>query len=158
MMQNQEVSKRISEIGIVPCARVKNPDHARFAAETLFAAAIPVLEVPLTMPNAPQLIEEIAQLFPAMIVGAGTVLDEASAQRCLDAGARFITSPGLVPAVVASARRAGVCDFPGALTPSEVIATWQAGANFVKISWRPRPAGRTISAHSQCLCRRFRSL
>jgi len=61
------------------------------------------------------------------------VLDEASAQRCVDAGARFITSPGLVPKVVACAKQADVCVFPGAQTPSEVIAAWAAGADFVKI-------------------------
>jgi len=132
-MHSEEIGKRINEIGIVPCARVKNPDHVRFAAETLYAAGIPVLEVPLTVPKAVEAIEELATRFPDLIVGAGTVLDEASAQRCLDAGARFITSPGLVPGVVACAKRADVCVFPGALTPSEVIAAWTAGADFVKI-------------------------
>ncbi len=133
VMHSKEVSKRINEIGIVPCARVRNPDQVRFAAEALYAAGIPVLEVPLTVPKAMEVIEELAKRYPDMIVGAGTVLDEASAQRCVDAGARYITSPGLVPSVVACAKRADVCVFPGALTPSEVIAAWQAGADFVKI-------------------------
>jgi 2-dehydro-3-deoxyphosphogluconate aldolase/(4S)-4-hydroxy-2-oxoglutarate aldolase len=132
-MYSKEVSKRINEIGIVPCARVNNPDHVRFAAEALCEAGIPVLEVPLTVPQAPEVIEELALRFPDMIVGAGTVLDGAAAQRCIDAGACYITSPGLVPGVVACARRADVCVFPGAITPSEVIAAWQAGADFVKI-------------------------
>jgi 2-dehydro-3-deoxyphosphogluconate aldolase/(4S)-4-hydroxy-2-oxoglutarate aldolase len=132
-MHSKEVSKRINDIGIVPCARVQSPDHVRFAAETLRAAAIPVLEVPLTVPKALEVIEELAKRFPDLIVGTGTVLDAASAQRCVDAGARFITSPGLALGVVACARRADVCVFPGALTPSEVIAAWQAGADFVKI-------------------------
>lgn len=132
-MHSKEVCKRISEIGIVPCARVNNPDHVRFAAESLYAAGIPVLEVPLTVPKAAEVIEEVAERYPDMIVGAGTVLDEAAAERCIQAGARFITSPGLVLEVVASARKADVCVFPGALTPSEVIAAWKAGADFVKI-------------------------
>jgi 2-dehydro-3-deoxyphosphogluconate aldolase/(4S)-4-hydroxy-2-oxoglutarate aldolase len=132
-MHSKEVSKRINDIGIIPCARVRNPDHVRFAAETLYAAGIPVLEVPLTVPRAVESIEELATRFPDLIIGAGTVLDEASAQRCIDAGARFITSPGLVLGVVNCARQADVCVFPGALTPSEVIAGWNAGADFVKI-------------------------
>src|SRR5580658_733135 len=132
-MHSKEVSKRINDIGIIPYARVRNPDHVRFAAETLYAAGIPVLEVPLTVPKAAETIEELTTRYPDMIVGAGTVLDEASAQRCVDAGARFITSPGLVLGVVHCARRADVCVFPGALTPSEVIAGWNAGADFVKI-------------------------
>ena len=132
-MHSKEVCKRINDIGIVPCARVKNPDHVRFAAEALYAAGIPVLEVPLTVPKAPEVIEELALRFPDLVVGAGTVLDEGAAQRCLDAGACFITSPGLVLGVVARAKQADVCVFPGALTPSEIIAAWKAGADFVKI-------------------------
>jgi 2-dehydro-3-deoxyphosphogluconate aldolase/(4S)-4-hydroxy-2-oxoglutarate aldolase len=68
-----------------------------------------------------------------MAVGAGTVLDEDLARQAIDAGARFITSPGFVPEVVAHAKKAGVVVFPGALTPTEVIAAWKAGSDFVKI-------------------------
>ncbi len=132
-MQSKEVRKRIGDIGIIPCARVKVPDHARFAAETLYEAGIPVLEVPLTVPHACEVIHDLAERRPDLIVGAGTVLAEEDARRCIDAGARFITSPGLVLEVVATARRADVVVFPGALTPSEVIAGWKAGADFVKI-------------------------
>jgi 2-dehydro-3-deoxyphosphogluconate aldolase/(4S)-4-hydroxy-2-oxoglutarate aldolase len=85
------------------------------------------------VPKAAEVIEELAKRYPDLIIGAGTVLDETAAQRCLDAGARFITSPGLVLDVVARARQADVCVYPGALTPSEVIAAWKAGADFVKI-------------------------
>lgn len=132
-MHSKEVSRRMSEIGIVPCARVKNPDYVLFAVETLYASGIPVLEVPFTVPKAADSIYEIAKRYPDFIVGAGTVLDETEAQRCIDAGARFITSPGLVLSVVATAKKADMCVIPGALTPSEVIAGWKAGADFVKI-------------------------
>ena len=111
-MQNKDVRKRIGEIGIVPCARVKVPDHARFAAETLYAAGIPVLEIPLTLPEAPEVIEDLAKRYPDLIVGAGTVLDEQDARRSIDAGARFVTSPGFVPEVVAYARQAESWFFP----------------------------------------------
>jgi 2-dehydro-3-deoxyphosphogluconate aldolase/(4S)-4-hydroxy-2-oxoglutarate aldolase len=133
MMYSKEVAERIEEIGIVPCARAANRDQVRFAAETLYAARIPVLEVPLTVPRAAEVIGELVEQFPDMIVGAGTVLDETEAEQCLDAGARFITSPGFVSGVVACAGRADTCVFPGALTPSEVIAAWKAGADFVKV-------------------------
>jgi 2-dehydro-3-deoxyphosphogluconate aldolase / (4S)-4-hydroxy-2-oxoglutarate aldolase len=132
-MQSDEVRKRIADIGIVPSARVKMPQHARFAAEALYESRIPVLEVPLTVPQALEVIEDLAKRFPDLIVGAGTVLDEESARKSIDSGARFITSPGFVPEVVACAKHAGVVVFPGALTPSEVIAGWKAGADFVKI-------------------------
>lgn len=132
-MTREEVCAKINEVGIVPCARVKVPDHVRFAAETLCRSSIPILEVPLTLAEAPAVIEELAKRYPNMVVGAGTVLDEEETQRCIDAGARFITSPGYVPEVVACAEKAGVCVFPGAITPSEVIAAWKAGADFVKL-------------------------
>jgi 2-dehydro-3-deoxyphosphogluconate aldolase / (4S)-4-hydroxy-2-oxoglutarate aldolase len=132
-MDRKEVRKRITDIGIVPSARVKNPDQARFAAEMLYESGIPVLEIPLTVPQATQVIAELAKRFPDLIVGGGTILDEESARRCLDAGARFLTSPGFVPEVLACARQADVAAFPGALTPTEVIAGWKAGADFVKI-------------------------
>jgi 2-dehydro-3-deoxyphosphogluconate aldolase/(4S)-4-hydroxy-2-oxoglutarate aldolase len=132
-MQRDEVCKRIREIGIVPSARVKTPDQARFAAEMLYASGIPVIEITLTVPQATDAIADLAKRFPDLVVGAGTVLDEESARRCLDAGARFLTSPGFVPDVVACARQADAAVFPGAMTPSEVIAGWKAGADFVKI-------------------------
>jgi 2-dehydro-3-deoxyphosphogluconate aldolase/(4S)-4-hydroxy-2-oxoglutarate aldolase len=75
----------------------------------------------------------LAKRFPDLAVGAGTVLDEDLARQCIDAGARFLTSPGFVPEVVAYARKADVVVFPGALTPTEVIAAWKAGSDFVKI-------------------------
>ena len=132
-MRSEEVRQRIVEIGIVPCARVKLADHARFAADSLIAAGIPVLEVPVTVAHAPEAIADIVARYPEMVVGAGTVLTCDEARQCIEAGARFITSPGFVPAVVACAKEADVVVFPGALTPSEIIAAWSAGADFVKI-------------------------
>lgn len=132
-MQSKDVCKRISDIGIVPSARVKKPEHALFAAETLYQAGIPIIEVTLTVPQALGVIEDLAKRFPDLVTGAGTVLDEQTARQSIDAGAMYITSPGFVPDVVACARRANVAVFPGALTPSEVIAGWRAGSDFVKI-------------------------
>jgi 2-dehydro-3-deoxyphosphogluconate aldolase / (4S)-4-hydroxy-2-oxoglutarate aldolase len=133
-MNREEVRNRIGEIGIVPCARVKTIEHAQFAAEMLYDAGIPVLEIPLTpLHDAPNAIGELAKRHADLVVGAGTVLDVESAQRAIDAGARFITSPGFTPDVVDCARKAEVAVFPGALTPSEVIAAWKAGADIVKI-------------------------
>jgi 2-dehydro-3-deoxyphosphogluconate aldolase / (4S)-4-hydroxy-2-oxoglutarate aldolase len=132
-MNSKEVRKKIADIGIVACARVQSPEHAWFSAETLYAAAIPIIEIPLTLPEAPEVIHELGNRYPDLVVGAGTVLDEQQARRCVELGARFLTSPGFVPEVVAYARKVAVVTFPGALTPSEVIAAWKAGADFVKI-------------------------
>jgi len=132
-MLSDDVRQQIEEIGIIPCARVKLPEHATFAAETLYQAEIPVIEVTLTLPQAMDVVADLATRYPDMVVGAGTVLDEQTAQRSIDAGARFITSPGFIPEVVACAKKANVVVFPGALTPTEVIAAWKAGSDFVKI-------------------------
>ncbi|HEV2195905.1 MAG TPA: hypothetical protein VGR55_09995 [Candidatus Acidoferrum sp.] len=87
----------------------------------------------MTVPRAIEVISELVKSLPEMTVGAGTVLDVETAQRCVDAGAKFLTSTGLVPEVVEFAREKGVLVIPGALTPSEVIHAWKAGADFVKI-------------------------
>jgi 2-dehydro-3-deoxyphosphogluconate aldolase / (4S)-4-hydroxy-2-oxoglutarate aldolase len=132
-MNKVEVRSRIEEIGIVPAVRVTTAEHARFAVEAVNRAGIPIAEVTLTVPDAIGLISRLAKDLPEMVVGAGTVLDTETAQRCLDAGAKFLTSPGLVMEVVEFAVKNDVVVFPGALTPSEVITAWKAGADFVKI-------------------------
>jgi len=132
-MRRDEVSARIKEIGILPSVRVPSQDLALFAAETVYAAGIPIVEITLTTPGALEVINDLAKRFPDLAVGAGTVLDDEWARRCIDNGARFLTSPGFVPEVVAYARKTDVAVLPGALTPTEVIAAWKAGSDFVKI-------------------------
>jgi 2-dehydro-3-deoxyphosphogluconate aldolase/(4S)-4-hydroxy-2-oxoglutarate aldolase len=132
-MNRKAVRALIEEIGIVPSVRVSSQDLARFAAETVYSAGIPIVEITLTTPGALELINDLANRFPDLAVGAGTILDDNMARQCVDAGARFLTSPGFVPEVVAYARKADVVVFPGALTPTEVIAAWKAGSDFVKI-------------------------
>jgi 2-dehydro-3-deoxyphosphogluconate aldolase/(4S)-4-hydroxy-2-oxoglutarate aldolase len=132
-MNRKEVRNRIEEIGILPSVRVTSQDLARFAAETVYSAGIPIVEITMTTPGALELINDLANRFPDLAVGAGTLLDEDMARQCVDAGARFLTSPGFVPEVVAYAKKADVVVFPGALTPTEVIAAWKAGSDFVKI-------------------------
>ncbi len=87
----------------------------------------------MTVPDATEIIRQIAHEFPDMVVGAGTVLESETAHRCIDAGARFITSTGLIPEVVAATLKANLVAIPGALTPTEVIACWRAGGDYVKI-------------------------
>ncbi|HLY41805.1 MAG TPA: bifunctional 4-hydroxy-2-oxoglutarate aldolase/2-dehydro-3-deoxy-phosphogluconate aldolase [Terracidiphilus sp.] len=132
-MTREEARALIEQIGVFPGIRVNSADQALFCAEVLFDSGIPVAEITMTVPNAIAIIQQIAQKLPGMVVGAGTVLDSDTAKRCLDAGARFITSTGLVPEVVATTLKANVVAIPGALTPTEVIACWKAGGDFVKI-------------------------
>jgi 2-dehydro-3-deoxyphosphogluconate aldolase / (4S)-4-hydroxy-2-oxoglutarate aldolase len=132
-MTREEAVARIEEIGIFPGVRVDSGDHALFCTQTLWGAGIPVAEITMTVPGGIEVIRTIAQGFPEMVVGAGTVLDVETAKRCLDAGARFITSTGMIPTVIEETLKANVVCIPGALTPTEVIACWKAGADFVKI-------------------------
>jgi len=132
-MRREEIRARIEEVGIFPAVRVTSSDLAFFAAESVYEAGIPVAEITMTVPGALDVIAQLSHRYPGLIVGAGTVLDAETAQRCLDAGARFLTSPGLVPEVVDFALLKNVVIIPGALTPSEVIAAWKAGVDFVKI-------------------------
>jgi 2-dehydro-3-deoxyphosphogluconate aldolase/(4S)-4-hydroxy-2-oxoglutarate aldolase len=132
-MNRKAVRALIQQIGILPSARVNAPELAQFAAETVFAAGIPVIEITLTVPHALKVVNDLAKRYPDVAVGAGTVLDEESANRAIDAGARFLTSPGFVPEVVDFAHKADTVVFPGAITPTEVIAAWKAGSDFVKI-------------------------
>jgi 2-dehydro-3-deoxyphosphogluconate aldolase/(4S)-4-hydroxy-2-oxoglutarate aldolase len=132
-MNKSQVRASIEEIGILPSVRVNSVELAQFGAETVYSAGIPIVEITLTVPHALDVISDLANRYPDMAVGAGTVLDEEHAKQAIDAGARFLTSPGFVPEVVAYAKRADVVVFPGAMTPTEVIAAWKAGSDFVKI-------------------------
>ena len=132
-MNRQELRNRIETVGIMPSVRVGAADLALFAAETVYDAGIPVVEVTMTVPGAIDVITQLARNYPEFVVGAGTVLDTEMAAKCIGAGARFITSPGLIPDVLEYTIKSEAVAIPGALTPSEVIAAWKAGADFVKI-------------------------
>jgi 2-dehydro-3-deoxyphosphogluconate aldolase/(4S)-4-hydroxy-2-oxoglutarate aldolase len=132
-MKRDEVRATIEKIGILPSVRVNSRELASFAAEAVYGSGIPIVEITMTTPGALEVIDDLATRHADLAVGAGTVLDEETARLCIGAGARFITSPGLIPEVVGLAKRSDIVVFPGALTPTEVIAAWKAGADFVKI-------------------------
>jgi len=132
-MTKMEVRACIEKIGIIPSVRVSSAEDARFAAAAVFRGGIPIVEIILTVPGAIPVISELVKSEPKMIVGAGNILDAETAQRCLDAGAVFLTSEGLDLEVVQLAVKEGIVIFPGALTPTEVITAWKAGSDFVKV-------------------------
>jgi 2-dehydro-3-deoxyphosphogluconate aldolase/(4S)-4-hydroxy-2-oxoglutarate aldolase len=144
-MTKSEVGGRIEDIGIIPGVRVAAPDDARFAAEAVYSAGIPIAEITMTVPNAIAVISHLAKELPDMVVGSGTVLDTETAQRCIDAGAKFPTSAGLITKVVEFAVKNDVVVFPGALTPTEVITAWTVGADVVKIFPCAQVGGRLSS-------------
>lgn len=133
-MDKQKVRDRIIEIGIVPVVRASSPREARMAAEAVCEGGIPIVEITMTVPGAVEVIRELAKNSDSgVLIGAGTVLNAEAARRCLDAGAQFLVSPGLNFETVELAVREGKLIMAGALTPTEVMAAWEAGADFVKI-------------------------
>ena len=132
-MKQHDVRAKIAEVSIIPAVRVKTPEDAWFAAEAVSRGGIPIVELTMTVPKATELIAHLVEKHPDMVVGAGTVLDVETARACLDAGAHFLTSPGLDLETVEFAVKHHVVVMPGVLTPSEVMAAAKAGADFVKI-------------------------
>ncbi|HZW91892.1 MAG TPA: bifunctional 4-hydroxy-2-oxoglutarate aldolase/2-dehydro-3-deoxy-phosphogluconate aldolase [Candidatus Eremiobacteraceae bacterium] len=132
-MNKAEVCALISEIAIIPAIRVSSSEEAHFAAEAVTRGGIPIVEITMTVPGAVDLISHLVHFHPKMMVGAGTVLDLQTARQCVDAGAHFLTAPGFDPAIVEFAVKQNIAVLPGALTPTEVIAAWRAGGDFVKV-------------------------
>ncbi len=132
-MTREVVRARIAEVGIIPGIRVSSPQDALFAAQAVASGGIPIVEITMTVPGALDVISHLVESEPDLIVGAGTVWDVETARRCLDAGARFLTTTGLDLKTVEFAAQQKVVIFPGALTPTEVMMAWKAGVDFVKI-------------------------
>jgi 2-dehydro-3-deoxyphosphogluconate aldolase / (4S)-4-hydroxy-2-oxoglutarate aldolase len=132
-MTRAEVGAQIRRIGIVPAIRVSTVDAGRFAADQLAHAGIPIVEISSTVPGALTVIAELAKRADGVVVGVGEVMDLACARRCVDAGAAFITGPGLDLEVVEFAIRADFAVIPGALTLTEVLRAWRASGDFVKV-------------------------
>jgi 2-dehydro-3-deoxyphosphogluconate aldolase/(4S)-4-hydroxy-2-oxoglutarate aldolase len=132
-MSREEVRARIAEVGIVSAIRASSPEDALFAAQAVAGAGIPIVELTMTVPGAIEVIAHLVRNGPELIVGAGTVWDVETACRCLDAGAKFLTTTGLDLKTVEFADQQKVVIFPGALTPTEVMMAWKAGVDFVKV-------------------------
>ncbi len=133
-MNKSDVTTRIIETGLIPVVRAESSDIAMRAIDAIKEGGISVLEITMTVPGAIRVIEEVARRFGEdAIVGAGTVLDAETARACILAGAQFIVSPVLDLDTISCCRRYSIPVMPGAMTPSEVVTAWKAGADFVKV-------------------------
>src|SRR6516164_9055049 len=132
-MKKDDVCALIRKIGVIPAIKVSSGDDAHFAAEAVTHGGIPIVEITMTVPGAVELISHLVHSDPKLIVGGGTVLDTETAQRCVDAGAGFLTAPSFNPIIVDFAAKEHISVLPGALTPTEVVTAWSAGADFVKV-------------------------
>jgi 2-dehydro-3-deoxyphosphogluconate aldolase/(4S)-4-hydroxy-2-oxoglutarate aldolase len=132
-MNKAEVCEQIKKIGIIPAIRVSSAEEAHFASDAVTQGGIPIVEITMTVPQAVELISHLVRDHEKLIVGAGTVLDTETARKCVDAGAHFLTAPGFDLAIVEFAAKANVTVLPGAFTPTEVVAAWRCGSDFVKV-------------------------
>ncbi len=125
---------RILNSGVVAVVRAERGEQLVEVAEALLAGGVEAIEVTFTVPAAHRVIERVAeQLGDRIVLGAGTVLDPETARVAILAGANYIVAPNVNPRVIELCRRYSVPIMPGALTPTEVIAAWEAGADVVKI-------------------------
>jgi 2-dehydro-3-deoxyphosphogluconate aldolase / (4S)-4-hydroxy-2-oxoglutarate aldolase len=132
-MNREQVLHRIHNVGLVPVLRASSEQAAITAAAAIEAGGVSVLEITMTVPGAIQVIEAIVKSSPQVLVGAGTVLDPETARACILAGAQFIVSPSLNVKTIDLCRRYSVPIIPGALTPTEIVTAWEAGADVVKV-------------------------
>ena len=133
-MSRAEVIKQIKDTGVIPVVRASSADEAMRAIDAIREGGISILEITMTVPGAVALIEQVAKLYgDVATVGAGTVLDPETATACISAGAKFVVSPALNLDTIACCQRQDVAVMPGALTPTEVVQAWNAGADFVKV-------------------------
>lgn len=130
--ERDTILARLKAARVVPVVRMKSAANAATAISWLKEAGLTVFEITMTIPNAPELIRDLAA-DPALLVGAGTVPDQATAEACLAAGARFIVAPWVDATLHVSCRLARALLMLGAMTPTEVRAARAAGADVVKI-------------------------
>src|ERR1700761_8144719 len=132
-MTKSEVLSQIKKIGLVPVLRAESEAQAIQLAAAIADGGVTVLEVTMTVPGAVRVIAQLKKDRPDILLGAGTVLDPDTAKACIDEGAEFVVSPAFNPKTVELCRNLDVAILPGALTPTEVLTAWQAGADVVKV-------------------------
>jgi 2-dehydro-3-deoxyphosphogluconate aldolase/(4S)-4-hydroxy-2-oxoglutarate aldolase len=125
---------RVLDSGIVAVVRAPSGELLADVAEALLAGSVDVMEITFTVPRAHKVLEQVAdRLGDKVLLGAGTVLDTETARTALLAGAEFLVSPTVNLDVIRMCTRYGKLSMPGALTPTEILAAWEAGADIVKV-------------------------
>jgi 2-dehydro-3-deoxyphosphogluconate aldolase/(4S)-4-hydroxy-2-oxoglutarate aldolase len=133
-MDKQKVMTNLTQVGVVPVLRAQSPDNVVLAVAALVEGGIPVAEITMTVPGAVTVIERCAAHFGERItLGAGSVTSVDMCMEVIDAGSVFVVTPVFKPAVIDVCRQRGVCVVVGALTPTEIIMAWEAGADVVKV-------------------------
>jgi len=130
----ETTQQMIERAGLIPVLRARSAAQARAVVGAMIAGGVTVVEVTMTVPGAVDLLKELKREHAGkVLLGAGTVTTESEVEATVGAGAEFVVSPSFHPDVVATTHSLGKVSIPGALTPSEVIMAWRAGADYVKI-------------------------
>src|SRR3954452_11962218 len=133
-MKSTEILQKLKDIAIVPVVRTTNAESAIRAVEAIAEGGIACAEITMTVQGAIRPLERVADRFgDRILLGAGTVLDPETARACMLAGANFFVTPSLNVSTIELTKRYSKPIFPGALTPTEVLAAWQAGADGIKV-------------------------
>jgi 2-dehydro-3-deoxyphosphogluconate aldolase / (4S)-4-hydroxy-2-oxoglutarate aldolase len=133
-MNGKEILAVITDVALVPVVRTSTAEQALLAVEAIYKGGVRAAEITMTVPGAVRALEKLADRFgDKILLGAGTVLDAETARICMLAGAEFLVCPSLRPATIEMAKRYSKVVCPGALTPTEVLTAWEAGADAVKI-------------------------
>jgi 2-dehydro-3-deoxyphosphogluconate aldolase/(4S)-4-hydroxy-2-oxoglutarate aldolase len=125
----------IERVGLIPVLRAKSVAQGRAVVDAMIAGGVTIVEVTMTVPGAINLLNELRNQYSPkdLLLGSGTVTTADQAQATIDAGAEFVVSPSLHLDVVRVTKANRKISCPGALTPTEVITAWNAGADYVKI-------------------------
>ncbi len=133
-MTKEAVIKWVQELGLVPVLRARTAKEGEALVEAMVAGGVTVMEVTTTVPGAIELIATLKKKYgDTVLLGSGTITTAEECARSIDAGAEFVVSPSTHMAVIETTKKMGKVSIPGALTPTEVITAWNAGADIVKI-------------------------
>lgn len=132
-MSKTQTLARLRAEKVIALIRAKSSASLLDCARALSAGGLHSIELTMTTPGALALCAQVAQELPEVLLGLGTVLDAETARAGIAAGAKFIVTPAVRPAVIAACREAGIPVLAGALTPTEVYTSWELGADVVKI-------------------------
>ena len=130
----ESVTSYLEQLGVVAVIRVRDPERVRGVVDALAAGGVRALELTMTVPRAVDLIRELAPAMPAgFLLGAGTVTDAATAAAVIEAGASFVVGPVLRPDVITACHERDVPAIPGCLSPTEILAAHEMGADIIKV-------------------------
>lgn len=133
-MNKKQVIGQIRAVGVLPVIRADSRDEAAQIVRAVKGGGISIVEITMTVPDALELIRDLAQTYgDEILIGAGTVLDAETARKCIEAGARFVISPALNLETIKFCNEREIVVMPGALSPTEIVTAWNAGADFVKV-------------------------